>query len=175
MKLECVDEQRCADVIEIDGERFVKNPKANNRPFYQSDDSEIHFISRKWRFYKRLVYIKSINSNAYCLQKALKESNIAFNIIENKNGKTKKRALDEKENKDQFYWRIDNFQEIFEEVKNGEFVKSPVFKTTEGYNFEMHVYLRGRTSSYPNRISAYAYQGNNISQLPTDLHPPPCS
>jgi hypothetical protein len=43
-------------------------------------------------------------------------------------------------------------------------ISSPVFVTDEGYSFEVHVYPKG-TSSYPNYISFYVYQGTNFRKF----------
>ena len=59
------------------------------------------------------------------------------------------------------FWTLENWSDIFESIKVGEFVKSPVFKNDEGYEFEMHIYPKGRKEEDLNNISIFAFQGKS--------------
>ena len=60
--------------------------------------------------------------------------------------------------KDEFFWKLENWAETWNQIETTQYIQSPDFVTEEGYAFNLHIYPKGSNASHPDYISIYAYQ-----------------
>ena len=129
------------------------------RPSYSNGDEIYRYAEGSWSFYKNSRLVESLDSTAFCIEDALNDQNIKFECVENYQAATMAKVQHKIDKADSFEWSIDNWNRTVEETPTGQFVRSPVFETMEGYKFEMRVYPNGRYTSSSDQISVYCYQG----------------
>lgn len=167
IKLECISGKTCCPSVHFDGETFFAKQGYGLRSAYSNGDAKILFTGGEWRKYRHNVFEEAFASKAFCLEDVLNDDNISNECLSAQIvPKHKKANAVVKDKPDAFEWTVADWQETVESTPTGSFVKSPIFETAEGYQFEMRVYPNGRYSSSSNQISAYAYQGDQRPLTP---------
>ena len=118
--------------------------------------------NNSWKLFKNgILSLDFPSGNTFCLQESLLKNKIDFVTHENANPTDEdlpesNNELNTAENEvDEFNWTVTDWNELRDSISTGEYIKSPVFKSSDGHSFELRVYPNGRSSS--NQISIYAY------------------
>ena len=149
----------CCDAIQINGKVYSAADDHGYRPSYYNGNEVYRYAEGSWSFYKNNRLMKSFDSTDFCIENALDDQNIKFECVENYQAAATAKVEQKTDKPDSFEWLVDDWNKTVEETPTGQFIRSPIFETMEGYKFEMRVYPNGRYSSSSDQISVYCYQG----------------
>ena len=114
----------------------------------------------KKSLYRGNKFGRKYTSKALCLEDVLNNENVSFECVVGQfEPEVKKNTVSTRDKADAFEWYITDWNATVESTPTGQFIKSPIFESDEGYQFEMRVYPNGRYTSNEGYLSVYAYQG----------------